>query len=195
MYDLIVPQVKTLVKYNRPEKAWQAINGTVTSFPPGKPNKRRAQLFAIGHDWPELGDEIKAILTNNQIHPEYASIEQRTINAGLLLIHNCLAPGRDISEPGAYNYELAICRSQKEPELFYAICWDSVNNENDKLWCSCTDYQYGEHRAKFGYMHPNAKAPGAPKLLNGQIACKHILTFLLYEILIQRPEDYPISQI
>jgi len=180
MHNLIVPQVKTLVNFNRSEKLWQAIDrvteAIIKNFTSGQPAKREAQLFALSQDWPELGELITATIEANRFHPEAADIEKRCLKAGLMLQQGNLLPPCSPLDPLAYNCELARCLSEREKTLTYAICWDSISNEDFKLWCSCTDFTAGDYRRRFGTSHPE-KGRGAPTR-QGQTMCKHIFAYL-----------------
>lgn len=174
MIATTLPPTPTVVKYDRHARAWEAVNGATTRFPAGPEGRRRATLYALEHDRPDIAAETLATLDSIEaarprLPVDVPGLTSRILKAGLLLRDGHVLPPRELSAPGSYLTEIARVKSQTEkwPDgspVEYAITQDSPD---DFLGCGCEDFT--SHRA--------------PVLPSGQRACKHVLAFLMAESL------------
>jgi len=126
---------------------------------------------------------INLTLDNNQRHPEYRAIADRVSRASSILNSNLLNAGRPLSEPGSCVGEIATCGSQSEPGVIHPIFGGGFKY----LVCGCWDYRKGVYRHEIS---KNGTATcGAPKLVSGQIACKHILAYMI-DLAIKEEADH-----
>lgn len=162
MTQVISPKLTT-IQYNRTARAWQVLNGTVTSFPAGPQGQRQAQRCALEHDRPDIAAELQIFLedmalTSLQIPVDVASITSRAFKAAFIIRDGKLLPPVPFSEPGGCMNEIA--RAQGSESLPYIITYE----EGLGCFCDCPDF-LGD----------------APILPTGQKACKHILAVLINE--------------
>lgn len=122
-----ITEVKTVVKYNRSTKSWQAINGKVTDFPAGDDGKRQALLSALGHDYPALYAVVTDIAA---MHNHKPGLVDRLIKAAQLLTKG---------------HVLSNCRvkSQTEADVVYQT---SCSGHPTAYLCSCDDFDKGMQR-------------------------------------------------
>lgn len=159
-----VPKL-TVVKYDRHSRAWQVLNGKVTSFPAGSLGQRQAQLYALEHDCPEVAAELQAVLKNIALASldmplDVTGLTCRAIKGAFLIRDGKVFPPVPFTEPGGCMNEIA--RVQGSDSLPYIITY-----EGDVCFCDCPDFLLGD----------------APFLPSGQRACKHILAVLVTEAL------------
>lgn len=169
------PQTLTTIEYDRRARAWQVLNGNVTSFPAGPEGQRQAQLYALEHDWPGLAAELQAFresiaLASLEMPLDVASLTCRVIKAAFLIRDGKVLPAVPFSEPGGCMNEIA--RVQGSDSLPYIITY-----KEDFCFCDCPDFLSGD----------------APFLPTGQRACKHILAVLITEALQQDAEQTEID--
>ncbi len=158
-------QKLTEVKYDRRARAWQVLNGKVTSFPAGPEGKRQAQLYALEYDRPDVAAELQAFLENIaasslEMPLDVPGLTRRAIKGAFLIRDGQVLPAVPFTEPGGCMNEIA--RVQGSESLPYIITY-----EDDACFCDCPDFLLGD----------------APFLPTGQRACKHIFAVLITEAL------------
>ena len=183
---------QTKVEYNRSTRRWEiypadqtraeaVAAGHLADFPAGPEGKRAAQLAALQQDCPDVAFDVKQVLAQTAEHPEAEAIACRAIEAGFLVRDGHVLPRREMEEPGSYVHEIARVRSQRDEDVLYAICFTPERQG----YCECIDWHNGHQLdilADYYREHPDdPQRPrnGAPKLPNGDYACKHILAVRL----------------
>lgn len=115
--------MKTSVKYNKNQRAWQVTNGT-TTFVKGK---TAALLVALKTDHRELFEHVKAIY---QICDYDKKILGRLLRGAQLLCKGHIKVNEDV-------------RSQHSDEV-YQVTFEGI----PKTWkCTCEDYKQGRAQA------------------------------------------------
>jgi len=151
MLAISIAEVQTVVKYNRSEKTWEAINGKVSSFA----TKPEAELAALRHDVPEVYQALVSLVSDERNE----KVTNRAVRAGFILRDGLLREdwGWEEHLPST----VAVCQSQSQPGKEYDICLSY--RDDTTLICECQDY-----------------LDLAPRLSDRrQIACKHVLAVIL----------------
>lgn len=141
---------RTIVRFNRQLRQWQAINGQVRNFGSGHDARRDCFMAALEHDRPELADVVKAIAEANDNNPQ---LVDRLLKAASLLSQG-------------YVYDNGRVRSQNNPEEVYTVFWSAELGYH----CDCQDFENGLMRQA-----GQAKWGGAEVDFSDHPLCKHCL--------------------
>lgn len=146
----VKPQKKTIVRFNRQLRQWQAINGQVRNFGSGRDAKRDCLMFALEHDRSELAEVVKGLA---EAHDNSPYLLDRLLKAASLLSQG-------------YVYENGRVRSQSSPDEFYTVFWSAELGYH----CDCLDFENGLQRqagqAQWGGVNVN---------FSDHPLCKHCL--------------------
>jgi len=107
--------VKTSIRYNRSDKTWQAVNGTVTNCA----SKNEALMVALTHDHPRIAAKVGDII---RLHGQTNDITSRAIKAAQLIVKGHVAGN--------------AVRSQTQPDTVYNVRFDGLPGTYK---CDCPD--------------------------------------------------------
>jgi len=151
--------LKTAVTYNREARSWQAINGDVVDFGPGKAGQRQALLAALRHDQPTLHTLLTEVARRHNNDP---ALLDRLLRGAQLL-----AKGHVYATLHPDQYRV---RSQHSSEV-YTVAFSGIPKA---YHCTCPDFDHGQQRQ--AGLRPTG---GANLDFNPWPVCKHILACYL----------------
>ena len=104
-------QKPTVIQYNRSARAWQVLNGKITSFPAGVQGKRQAELYTLEHDRPDVAAELQALIEAVESLRywmfDVEAITERAVKGALLIRDGKLLPPIPFDQPAGCLNEIA----------------------------------------------------------------------------------------
>jgi hypothetical protein len=146
---------KTIVRYDRKQRTWQAINGKAATFGPGKHNKRRALRYALRNDHPALFEAVINIWAENSRPESEDQLMDRLLKAAALI-----AKGKVFSD--------GYVESQSDDNVYQVTLFADGGAD-----CTCQDFENGLARRAGLCKH------GGVDTLGGHLHCKHTLAVKL----------------